>query len=140
LSKIHNRYEVLLKDKINRVGLRQLERIYGFEIRLLRSEKDVFSTVYGSESGNESEVKAKFDALVTGYSFSPVSLANVGELQEGWLYTSNPAEVFTSDIVEVLRADGAAFRFKVTSIEGIGATETVMKRYRIAAMGEDGSK
>jgi hypothetical protein len=137
MTKLYKKHELLLKDTVNRIGLRQLERLYGLEVKVYRSEKNVFSTVYGVEAGDESEVTNSLTVLITGTTFSPISMSNVGTLQEGFLYTSQPEKIFAGDTIEIQREDGAAFKFKVISPEGLGTTETVIKQFRIAALGED---
>ena len=140
MSKSLNRQEQLLKDRINRIALVQLEKLYGIEVNLFRSAKDEYSRVYGVESGEHTQESKKITVLICADTFAPMDRFNAGLLQEGWLYSTKPDVVTVGDLVEVQREDGRAYKFKITYRESLGMSESVIVRYKIAAHGEDNVK
>lgn len=136
MSNFHNKQEKLLKDRVSRLYLRQLERLYGIEVKLLRSEKNAYSKVYGSEAGDESSDFKLLNVLITGDTFAPMDNKNAGLLTEGFLYTSQAKEVLVGDTVEVYRDDKRAYKFKVKAIDSVGVSESVISRFKIVAIGE----
>jgi hypothetical protein len=140
MSNIYDKQELLLKDRVNRVYLKHLEKLYGMECRVYRSEKNSYSKVYGVESGDEADLNIKITVLITGDTFAPVDRFNVGLLSEGWMFSSQEEKIKVGDTIEVLRPDGRAFKFKLTSKEGIGVSTTVVNRYKVVAEGESNLK
>ena len=133
---IYKQQELILKNRVSKVALKQLERLHGIRVKLIRSSKNVYSKVYGMESGDDTGECEEMTVLITSDTFSPMDRFNAGLLTEGWLFTSTPEKVFVGDTVEVARADNKAFKFKIISKEAIGVTETVSEKFRLSALGE----
>ena len=141
MSKLYEKQELLLKDRFNRVGLRQLERLHGVKVKLYRSEKNVFSNIYGVESGDEDTAPIQdLTVLITGDGFTPMDSFNAGLLTEGWLFSSKINLVRSGDLIEMQRPDGRAYKFKIMEQDSLGMTTVVVIRYKIVAIGEGNLK
>lgn len=140
-NKIYEKREALLKDRINRVGLRQLERLYGINTTVYRSEKNVFSKIYGQESGEIGEqLPEPITVLITGDTFAPLDVFSATLLTEGWLYSSKIDLIKSGDLIQVMRKDGRAYQFKVTELGSLGMTTVVLTRYKLAAHAQEPQK
>jgi hypothetical protein len=141
MQQFYAKWEQLLKNRVNTHYLKHLERLYGIKVRLLRSTKNVYSKVYGMESGDTETGKfEEIIAIVTAENFSPLDRFNAGLLNDGYLYTSQEGKVLVGDTVEVRRDDRRAYRFKVVSRESIGVSESIISRFKISAVGEGNGK
>lgn len=116
-----------LQDLINRFGLK---------IRVYRAVQNAHKSVYGTASGDDQASSlGEIDGLIVGDSFFPADFGASGNLDEGYLYTNSDI-VRSGDKLEVIRRDKVKFRFKAESLEDVGTTTRVFKKYKISSLGD----
>ena len=132
-NNFYSKHELTLKGRIQSVYLSHLIHLYGMPVRLRKSSIDVFSKVYGVESGEVSEDYEDIEAVLTADSFDSSDKIGTGIFDEGWMVTPQACKVNTGDLIEVLRDDGTYYQYKVVSKHTIGVTEEVMTKFRLAS-------
>lgn len=127
---------VLEKNAENWLMNMELHGINSQRVALFRVVKDVHTSVYGREAGEEGKNKvAEFDCLLVGDDFFPSDAHSAGGFAEGWMFTTNK-EVQSGDRVQVLREDGRGRRYQVQSIHRVGSSRAVFKKWRLSAIGD----
>lgn len=112
-----------------------LENLYGISCKIYKTKENVFSTVYGKESGEELSAPISVRLIITNDTFSPMDSHSAGTLTEGWIY-SNSDKINVGDRVEVSRKDGRTRRYKVDGVFTLGSSTSVIKRYKIVSLGD----
>jgi hypothetical protein len=109
---------------------------YGIKVKLYEASKDVFSKVYGADSGvtNAPKLVDEIDAIVTSDDFFPTSATSSGGFIEGWLYTLSP-KIQVGQMAEIVTSDGTTNRYMVQVPHGKGLTQIVFKRWKLVALG-----
>lgn len=126
--------ETILKGQVEaRVAF--LENLYGVACKIYKVKENVFSTVYGKESGEELSAPVSARFMITNDSFTPMDSHSAGTLTEGWIY-SNTDKLNVGDRVEVSRSDGRSRAYKVDGIFTLGSSTSVIKRYKIISLGD----
>jgi len=120
--------------------LRVLEQIWGIEIYVYRNQEDIATEVYGIDAGarlTDAYDTTKITGILVGDDFFAADAQFAGTFQEGWLYTlSDYVEV--NDIVAPKRFDDVSPRdrkYKVEKLQSLGMTTSIMKRFRLSALG-----
>ena len=112
-----------------------LEAMYGINCNIYKVKKNVYSNVYGKESGEELSQPIAKTLLITNDAFTPADSVSAGTLTEGWMY-SNSKDLNVGDRVEVYRSDGRGRRFKIEGVYSLGTTTSVIKKYKIVSLGD----
>lgn len=133
MSIIRTMESVLEQQVTTRIDF--LENLYGIECKIFKVKKNVYSSVYGKESGEEISQPISLRLLITNDTFSPADSVAAGTLTEGWIY-SNSQELNVGDRVEISRDDGRSRRFKIEGIYTLGSTTSVIKKYKIVSLGD----
>lgn len=126
--------EAILENQVTH-RIEFLENLYGIECRIYKVKKNVFSNVYGKESGEELSQPMAMRLLITNDTFSPADSVSAGTLTEGWVY-SNSDQLNVGDRIEVSRKDGRNRRFKIEGVYSLGSSTSVIKRFKIVSLGD----
>lgn len=128
--------QTMLSSTYGEVGLTHLIAQWGIRVAVFKPPQTVFRDVYGKQAGEEGFTQAaEIDAVVLNDQFAPIDARKAGTFIEGWMYARDP-KVNVGDRVEVIRDDGRSRRFKVDEVQGIGTTTSVLKRFKILAIGD----
>jgi hypothetical protein len=123
LTKLHNTWLSIME----RQGYERVKLI------VYSSVKDVHSKVYGVDAGEESIVPAGvIDALVSGNVFAPSDNYQASTLEEGWLFSTSQL-ILPGVLVEIEREDFRNRKYKVVSLERIGNTLSVFKKFKLSS-------
>jgi len=115
----------------NHVFLKTLIKRYGIWVKVYEIQKNRYSKVYGSQSGEVKEKNPKkLKVIVIGDDFFPSGQA----FQEGWLYTTSDY-IKVGQTIEIIRKDDIIRRYKIDTSDIIGTTDTVFKRWKLSALG-----
>lgn len=136
MSDLFKKRESVLGQKISSVALKHLIIQYGVESRLFRAKQNIYSKVYGMDSGEEGELIGEFKIMLTGDTFAPVDAQTASLMSEAWLYCLKIDEFKSDDTLEIAREDGRAYKFKLQEQHSIGVTSSVIRRYRIVPTGD----
>lgn len=135
---MYNRIERNIKD-LGQLGLGHLLKYMGVEVRIKKLKQDVYTDVYGSGAGgSHTDDDSTITVLITGDEFSVEDSYSAGNLTEGFLYIHcrDTRRVSSGDIIEVVRDDEVAFRYKIESENSVGMTTKVFKRFNITSLGD----
>lgn len=127
-SNVENILENTLIDKIS-----YLEKYYGIEIDIYKTERDVYTKVYGKNAGTSIEYVDTITGVIVSDDFFTTGLVASGSFEEGFLYTSYKDNLVGMTI-KIKRQDGKTRNYKVESKESIGMTTDVFSRYKIASL------
>jgi hypothetical protein len=116
------------------------KELHGYEshtVSVFRVVKNVHTTVYGKEAGEEASQKiGDINCILVGDDFFPADSHSAGSFQEGWLYTTSD-KVDVGDRVEVIRsANQGTRRYQVTRRDKVGTTRMVFQKFRLSALGD----
>jgi hypothetical protein len=112
-------------------------------IRVIISKKSTTSSnetdVYGHHARKAPEYDEGFkvkNVIIVGENLSPISLFQIGTLQEGIVYEIND-DIEVGDLLTVERPGNAKRQFQVIELESHGNTTEVLKRLRISSIQGD---
>lgn len=127
---------ILEKNHETFLTVMQHHGLYSEKVKLYRAVKNVFSDVYGRESGEEGvHLVAEIDSLVVGDSFFAGDTSSSGTFEQGWLFTTSN-QVMVGDLADLYREKDGTRRYKVSALHKVGSTRTVFKKYRLSALGD----
>jgi len=109
---------------------------WGQNVRLYSIQKDEYSRVYGTSSGNLEENYVEVCCIIVNTDVIPIGPASAGSFTTGNLYTDSEAEVQPGQIVEILSQDGRSRRFEIKKKESYGITTNVFHRWEIVSVGD----
>jgi hypothetical protein len=116
--------------------LAKLRLNYSATVRVFKTVDNTFSQVYGREGGDENvQPCGALEAIVVGDDFFPADARSAGAFKEGWLFTDMEL-IRVGNRVEIDREDCRNRRYEVISMQSIGTTRSVFKKYRLSALGD----
>ena len=133
---LYSRCENIISRR-NDLALKTIIKRLKLNLFLKRKKLDVYSEVYGHESGNvEEQEPQKIEGLITEDEdgFAAFDEFFSGSMSGGILYT--PEVVNPGDIIEVESEDSRKRTYKVVKASGIGFLSEVFKVYEITSIGD----
>ena len=127
-SNVEKILESSLIDKMS-----YLEKYYGLDIEVHRTEKDVYTRVYGENAGTHTEYVTTITGVIVSDDFFTSGIVSSGSFEEGYLYTSYTGDLVGTTI-KINRQDGKTRNYKVDSKESIGMSTDVFNRYKINSL------
>lgn len=125
---------ILGENSFNRLGT--IENKFAVSVKVFKPVNNVYSNVYGRDSGEESQHPSEtIQAVVIGDDFFPADPRSGGGFKEGWLFTTSNV-VNVGDRVEIERADCRHRRYEVLSMQSLGSSRSVFKKFRLSALGD----
>lgn len=118
----------------------QNKELHGYDshkVSIFRVVKNVQTSVYGRESGEEGSQKvADIDCILVGDDFFPADSFAAGSFTEGWLYTTSKL-LQVGDRVDVERGSKEGTRrYKVEALHKVGTSRAVFHKFRLSAIGD----
>lgn len=129
-SNVENILEKTLVDKIA-----YLEQYYGISIDIYKTDRDVYTNVYGKNAGTSIEYIDTIKGVIVSDDFFTTGIVSSGSFDEGFLYTSYKDNIVGMTI-KINRQDGKIRNYKVESKESIGMTTNVFNRYKINSLAD----
>jgi len=121
--------EKILQESLgDKIGY--LEKYYGVEIDIYKTERDVYTNVYGKHAGTSIEKVETIIGILVSDDFFNTGITSSGGFEEGYLYTSHQNNLVGMTL-KINRIDGKSRNYKVESIESIGMVTDIFKRYKI---------
>jgi hypothetical protein len=121
--------------KLNNTWLSVMER-QGYErltLIVYSAVLDVHSKVYGVNAGEETFLPAgEINALVSGSVFAASDKYQASTLEEGWLFTTSNL-ILPGVLVQIKREDIKNRMYKVTSLQSIGNTISIFKKFKLSS-------
>lgn len=137
MPKIRDIENVLAKNYDNWLLTMQESGWQSVKVSLYRAVKNLATTVYGRESGEEGNQKVGvIDCLLVGDDFFPADAASSGTFQEGWMFTVSTLPN-VGDLVELERESSHGVRrYNITDIHKIGTSKGVFRKFKLSAIGD----
>ena len=133
MSFYQNVEDILQDNMIEKI--KYLEKYYGIDIEVYKTERDVYTKVYGKNSGTSIEYIDTITGVIVSDDFFTTGLVSSGSFEEGFLYTSYKDNLVGMTI-KINRQDGKTRNYKVESKESIGMTTNVFNRYKINSLAD----
>jgi len=111
---------------------------FGTEIKVYKKTETEYDRVYGVAEGVETDSSLIIVGVITNYETVPYDDAQVGEFEEGYLYTVDHDKVKAGDELEIVRDKqiGLNKRFTAVAPEQAGQTQRAFRRWQISSVGE----
>lgn len=133
MSFYQNVEDILQDNMIEKI--KYLEKYYGIDIEVYKTERDVYTKVYGKNSGTSLEFVDNITGVIVSDDFFTTGLVSSGSFEEGFLYTSYEPNLVGMTL-KIARKDGKIRNYKVETKESIGMTTEVFSRYKISSLVE----
>lgn len=117
------------------LSIQNIELRFSMDLNLYRMKEDIFTSVYGIESGSKEDTKSSFKGVITGDDFNPYDKNSIAQFKEGYLYTTSTLPK-PGDQIGIVRSDGKERRYKLERPTQLGMTEKIFNRFNISAIGE----
>ncbi len=120
-----------------------IEIQFGLDMRIYKPPQpdefdDAYDTMNDFHISDASEVIDIRGVLESDDLFRPNTRESAVQFENGFLYTSNPYDITTDDVLEVQRFDGKKIYYVIKQRESLGVTDEFFYRYVLEAISNKG--
>jgi len=125
-----------VNKRVNTAMLPSIVNVLGYRCHLHKFIPDNTSDVYGTYSSAElSDTPIDIKLLMPGGMWHAICNSDQGWLEDqSYVYSTYNVE--DNDVVSIKRSDNSKAQFKVTQTESIGHTTNLIKRFKLANLGD----